>query len=346
MIANNVAVLSILIFLWMQQAALAENITVRFKENPVCESSVVRLADLVSVSGDLSGLDRILSAPLSPAPAVGATQVWHSRDILQHMQLRGVPSRIIAWDGQTRAQVQRKQESLINVDHRMSPAFVDDRLLKVAQSHVSRALADFITLQTGERVAWDIDVTIDQQFTRALQNKRNILAIGGGSKDIVGPQEFLLDIKGTDGTPRRVKVAAVVRTPEMVVVASRPLRRDEVLTEEALKMKVLPRGKLAGQNYFTDYAALLGQQMRRGLSTGLPITDAIIGPPVVITRSQLVTIECSSGAIVVKTSGKALASGAVGDLIEVEMPGRIRATGSVVDSMTVRVAASGSHVYR
>lgn len=346
MIPKNVAVLSSLVLLSVQQSALAENITVRFKENPICQSSVVKLADLVSVSGELSGLDRILAAPLSPAPAMGTTQVWHARDIMQHMQLRGVPGRSIDWDGLTRIQIQRKQQALVDIDHRMSPAFVDDRLRKVAQDHVSRALVDFIALQTGERVAWDIDVTLDPQFTRALQNKRNILAIGGGSKNIVGPQEFLLDIKGTNGIPTRTKVAAVVRTPEMVVVAARPLRRDEVLTEEALKLKVLPRGKLAEQQYFTDYGSLLGQQMRRGLSTGLPITDAIVGPPVVITRSQLVTIECSSGAIVVKTSGKALASGAVGDLIEVEMPGRIKATGSIVDSMTVRVAASGGHVYR
>ncbi len=317
-------------------------VTLRFRENPVCESSVVRLSDLVElVGGDETSVQRLWSAPLGPSPRIGAAQSWYASDIVQHLQLRGISAETIRWSGEKRAQIQRKQKALVAVGSKMAPAFVSDRLMAVAQANVERALQEYISLQTGERTQWQITTSFDPQYIKQLQSKHNILAIGGGSPNIIGKQESILELRSQE-KPVRIKIAADIQLPEMVVVASRPLRRDEVITEEALKLKVLPKEKLRGQTYYTDFSQVIGQQLRRGLSTGLPLTDAIIGPPVVISRAQLVTVECASGGIVVKSSAKALSAGAVGDLIEVEMPGKVKAVGSVVDSMTVRVSAAST----
>ncbi|GAB5405410.1 MAG: hypothetical protein Aurels2KO_36410 [Aureliella sp.] len=343
---NSVSVACKLLLLWLPCVVANAEVTLQFRENPVCESSVVRLSDLVElVGGDQSTIERMWSAPLGPSPRVGAAQSWYASDIVQHLQLRGMSAQNIRWSGDKRTQIQRKQKALVSVGRNMAPAFVNDRLLAAAQANVSRALREYISLQTGERTQWQITTSFDPQYTKQLQSRYNILAIGGGSPDIIGKQEFILELRGKEQSTR-IKVTADIQLPEMVVVASRPLRRDEVINAEALKLKVLPKEKLSGKNYYTDFSQVVGLQMRRGLSTGLPLTDSILGPPVVISRAQLVTVECASGGIVVKSSAKALSAGAVGDLIEVEMPGRVKTTGSVVDSMTVRVSAAATRSYR
>jgi flagella basal body P-ring formation protein FlgA len=104
-------------------------------------------------------------------------------------------------------------------------------------------------------------------------------------------------------------------------------------------MKVLHRSARSGNNYFTSIEQVVGKQLRRSLATGLPIDDQMIGEPIVISRAQLITVESVSGGITVSSPGKALSAGAAGELIQVELPGRVKVFGTIVDSNIVRIAA-------
>lgn len=320
------------------QTSLAE-VVLKLRQNARCESSVVTLRDIVEVvGGDEKKVAGVLSATLGPSPRPGAPQRWYKSDIVQHLQARGIDRRVVRWSGPEHTTLTRDPIKMVTYTGNLQPAFVNDRMQRAARLNLSQAIQTYLQQKTGSRTAWEVVVEPDARDVKTLLNRRNILEIGGGDDRIEGPQQFVVRLQNTDRTTRTVKISAEVRPPEMVVVASRALRRDEVLTADALKLAVLPKQKLAGQQYFTRYEDVLGKQLRRSLSTGLPVTEQIIGAPVVVQRMQLVTVECRVGTIVVKSPGKVLSAGAVGELVEVELAGRRRLTGSVVDSMTVRVS--------
>jgi len=328
------------------QSSLAE-VVLKLRENARCESTVVTLRDIVEVvGGDEKKVSGVLGAALGPSPRPGSPQRWYKSDIVQHLQARGIDRRAIRWSGPEHTTLTREPIKMVTYTGNLQPAFVNERMQNAASLNLSQAIQTYLQQVTGSQTQWEVVVQPDAKDVKTLLNRRNILEIGGGSDPIEGPQQFIVRLRNADRTTRTVRVNAEVGPPEMVVVASRPLRRDEVLTAEALKLAVLPKQRLAGQKYFTRLEDVLGKQLRRSLSTGLLVTEQIIGAPVVVERMQLVTVECRVGTIVVKSPGKALSSGAVGELVEVELEGRRRLTGSVVDSMTVRVSPKTAAVGR
>ena len=96
--------------------------------------------------------------------------------------------------------------------------------------------------------------------------------------------------------------------------------------------------------FFSDIKMVIGKQLRRSLSSNQPVTDESLGDPVVVQRGQLVEVESVAGAVVVKTSGKSLNSGAVGELIDVELSennkDRRKLKATVVGTGRVRIAAA------
>lgn len=333
-----------LLVLGFQATANADEITLmRFRTKPVSEQAVVKLGDLVEVTrGSTPDIQSAMQLTLGPAPRVGSAQTWHAQDILQHLELRGIHLDSIQWSGEAQTQLQRIDPKMVNVTEKLLPAFMSQHMVEQAQANVAAAIDEYISLKTGETTQWEIDAEIDFQHVKALNSRRTILSVGGGSESLMGKQTFLLKIK-TDNGPQTIQVKANVELPPMVVVASRPIRRDEVLTAEALKMKSLPRSKLTEGQYFSNFDNLIGKQMRRSLSTGMPVSEEIIGDPVVISRGQLVTVECVSGGIAVSSSAKAITPGAIGELIQVEMVGRQRVSGTVISPLIVRIAAKATN---
>ncbi len=319
-------------------------VTLRFINNPTCSSSVVTLGDLIEIeSGSSSAILRSLDIVLGPAPLVDSgLQTWYSSDVLQHLELRGIHPASIAWSGPDRVGLQRTNKKMVSVADQMSPAYLSERMVNQAHENVAYAIAQYINYRTGETTDWRIQVKVDERMIRQLQSRNSIVSVGGGTENYTGKQDFVLQIKTSSDQGAQIRVQAIVELPEMVIVASRPLRRDEILTADALKFKVLDKSVKVNDKVFTDFTQVIGKQMRRTLSTGLPITESTIGDPIVISRAQIVTVECVSGGITVSTPGKSMGAGAVGELIEVELPGRNRIFGTVIGPMVVRVAAKAT----
>lgn len=318
----------------------AEQIVLRFVENPNTSRAVTRLDDLVEILGGHSpSLEKLLSLPLGPAPRPGQTQSWHSRDVLQHLELRGVHPASIRWSGREQVELQRTEELSTALANTLSPAFVDERIINQASDNVSQAIREYLNLRNGERIDWRIEVKLPVKQAQLLQVRRNIASIGGGTEPWIGEQQFVLQIRNRD-TLMSLPVEAVVQPPAMVVMAARPIRRDEILSADALKYASLPRRQSTSEvNYFTKIEDCLGKQVKRSISTGIPLTDDSIGDPIVVSRNDLVAVESISGAIVVSSSAKSLGSGAVGDLIEIELPSRHRLYATVVGQALVQISA-------
>lgn len=343
-------------------ALAADPITLRLREQPVVEGQVVHVGDLIEVvSGRCQQTDDLLQLPIAPSPREGSPQTWTRADVIQHLELRGLHSKAIRWMGSERTQLRRGKPVESNTNGNkssqtnspqltrvsqtipgriQSPAFIQERAVKQAEMLLSQAITEYVTLKSGDRTAWRISLSVPPEFVPIMQIKTNIVSIGGGKEPWEGNQDFVFEVKDR-GALVAVPIKATLQLPPMIVVSKRALRRDEILSVEDLAYSPIPqRGTTEPSDYFTDMEELVGKQMRRSVATGQPIESPFVGDAVVVTRGEMVEVESVSGDVIVKTSGRASESGAVGDLIGIELlPSRKRINASVTAPMKVRVSA-------
>lgn len=116
-----------------------------------------------------------------------------------------------------------------------------------------------------------------------------------------------------------------------VVVPVRTIRAKEVLSAEDFQVKP---ATIPGA--IDTLADVVGQEARIALYPGRPVRAGDVGPPAVVDRNQLVTLEFLSGNLRIVAEGRALGRGAIGDRIRVmnlasrsTLSGRIKDTGLV-----------------
>ncbi len=346
----------------------AEPITLRLREQPVVEGQVVHVGDLLEiVHGRSQQTDDLLQLPIAPSPREGSPQTWTRADVVQHLELRGLHASAIRWMGSERTQLRRgkpvdgnsfaatsaSSEANPSRVHQtipgrpQSPAFIQERAVKQAEMLLSQAITEYVTLKSGDRVAWKISLSIPPQVVSLMQVKTNIVSIGGGQEPWEGPQDFVFEVKDR-GALIAVPVKAVLQLPPMVVVTKRALRRDEVIRADDLAYNPIPqKGTAAPADYFTDIEKLVGKQVRRSIATGQAIETSFVGDAVVVNRGEMVEVESVAGDVVVTTSGRASESGAVGDLIGVELlPTKKRINAMVTAPKKVRVSAVASRTLK
>ncbi len=335
----------------------ADSICLRFREHPVVEGHVVRAGDIIEiVSGRDDQTDGLMKLPLAPAPREGIEQVWTRADVLQHLELRGMHPSNLRWQGTELVHVRRGkpinsttlvlESQSFTHNHptipgrEFSPAFIQERGVKQAEMLLRQAIVEHIALKSGDRTEWQIELSVPAQHVQSMQTRNNIVAIGGGNAPWEGVQEFVFEIKDR-GALIQIPIKATLKLPPMVVSTTRPMRKDEVITAEALTYSPLPKRSAVGSaEYFTDIDELVGKQLRRSVSTGLAVEATFVGEPLVISRGELIEVESVAGSVVVKTSGRAMESGAIGELIGVELlPSRKRIQATVAGPLKVRIAA-------
>lgn len=120
-----------------------------------------------------------------------------------------------------------------------------------------------------------------------------------------------------DGSARwTVFVPAQVRLFRPVVVASRPLKRNAVVSEPDLLVAEHDVG-LLHQGYLTDATQALGKKLTRSL-----LTDQVIAPrnlelAEVIRKGDQVVIIARTGTVGVRMPGEAMTDGGIGEQISV-----------------------------
>jgi len=134
-----------------------------------------------------------------------------------------------------------------------------------------------------------------------------------GSRDL---GRLTVGVKCTDSKPWSLHVPVTVTVYKDVIVTAKSLSRGELLMESDFKRVKYDMSKLP-TGYIEDPANGVGMELKRRLSTGVPLTTTMLRKPIIIKRGQQVSILASAGGLEVRMSGKALAHGAVGDRIRV-----------------------------
>lgn len=121
------------------------------------------------------------------------------------------------------------------------------------------------------------------------------------------------------GTVEEVTLTAEVARRAVAVVALRQVRRGEVFNAENIGLQEVLLTADTGETLdSTDL--LLGQSAASALREGSVVLTDHVAPDVMVQRGDLVTVVCVSGALVVRSIGRASDNGVKGDIIAVRHP--------------------------
>ncbi len=351
------------------------------KATSECPSNLLMLADLVSIKGSDGLIQQLQDLPLAPAPRLNNDQSWTREDIAKSLALRGVSSEMIHWQGAMECRVKRVEgerkesaqptkpipdvrpagfqqtvhaagqnvqplpaQSNLAIDKsQFTSAFISQGNVTQAERTAVLAIQNYLQTKTASTGNWNISVQVPTEHVNTMMQRNRILGIAGGQPPWDGKQEFTFLLKGPNAE-QSVIIPATVKLPEMVVAATRPLAKGYVLREEDLVWIPMPRGLNYGpDDCFAQTDLLIGQQLRRSMSTQQVIRLSEVGPPTIIHVGDLVGIDVVSGEVIVKTNGRAVESGAIDDVIQVEVqPQRKRVLARVTGDRTVEVISNGT----
>ncbi|MBP0483342.1 flagellar basal body P-ring formation chaperone FlgA [Sagittula salina] len=118
------------------------------------------------------------------------------------------------------------------------------------------------------------------------------------------------------------------------VVATRPLRPQQIITAEAVQLDgaVVPGA-------YTALDQVIGQEAQYAVYPGRPLMIGAVGEPALIDRNQLVELVYTHGGLRIITEGRALGRGAAGDRIRVmNTSSRTAVFGTISENGTILVA--------
>jgi flagella basal body P-ring formation protein FlgA len=117
--------------------------------------------------------------------------------------------------------------------------------------------------------------------------------------------------------PWRMFLPVSVEISGKGLVAARPLARGERLTAGALKWEAV-RLNATRRSPIREEDQLVGMEMRRGVNAGTVFTADLLTAPEAVARGDHVVITAEAGGFSVRSRGKALSSGGIGEQVTVE----------------------------
>nr|MDJ0927308.1 flagellar basal body P-ring formation chaperone FlgA [Gammaproteobacteria bacterium] len=139
------------------------------------------------------------------------------------------------------------------------------------------------------------------------------------------------EVRCRGGQPWKLYVPVRLAVFQPVVIATRALPRDSLLTGDDISLAEADIGGL-DYGFLSDPANAIGHRLRRPLAAGDVLTPANLETPALIQRGQRVTLEARSGGLTVRMAGVAKADGIRGQIIEVENLGSGRDVQAIVRS--------------
>ena len=129
-----------------------------------------------------------------------------------------------------------------------------------------------------------------------------------------------------------------MQKPALLLVAiallALPAAADPVRANRTLRVgEIVAAADLSG-----PAAPMVGLEVRRAVYAGHPVGMADLGPPTLVRRNEVVTMNFTSGGIDLRAEGRALGDGGAGEVVEVmNLTSRRTVRATIVGSRTVEV---------
>lgn len=247
--------------------------------------------------GDLfDGLDRYQSRVVARAPAPGSTQVFGARRLLRLARTYGV-------------------------DWRPASRYDRATITRSSRSVGVEQIRDL--LRDARFMAGDgddlVDILIEGVTARAHlpREATGPLAITEFSQDsMTGQFSAVLTTEGPEIPGGRLTLNGRFVTLVELPVAGRRIGAGQRLKARDLTIRRLPAEQVA-RDAVLDAGELIGMVARRSLESGKPIALGSVEPPILVPRNSGVVISLTLPNMTLTAQGRALESGARGDMIRV-----------------------------
>jgi flagellar basal body P-ring formation protein FlgA len=293
MIRTTLATISALLVLALPARAADDFIaTPTLRASITVTSDVVRVGDLIDNAGSAALIPVYRSPDLGTTGALPVAQVLA---VLRAKQVIGVMTGDIK-----EVQVTRLARTLANKDLETAVASALERRFGLGD-------AANITVTFDRGIA---DMRLDASNTGVLQPVATRYDARSGRFDIA----FEIN---NDNNPAPTKLRFTGNAIETVEVAvlTRDIDRADLLKSSDVAVERRPKAEVTGEAASRDRT--LGMQLRRPMRAGMPIRVADIVKPEFVQRDQNVTVIYQVPGIYLTTRGKAIESGAEGDIISV-----------------------------
>ncbi len=203
-------------------------------------------------------------------------------------------------------------------ESRFTAAFVSPALISQAENVARSAIGSYLQTKTDSTAEFRIQPVVPPEHAKILAMRRQIVGIAGGTPPYEGEQQFELLVKTAIGE-EKIPIRATVQLPDLVLVAAKPLRKGQLVRSDDLVYLPLPKSaNVDSDQCFIRMEELVGQELKRAMSTHQVIRRNEVGTPVLVRAGDLIKIEVVRGGVVIETNGKAIESGGLDDLIQVE----------------------------
>ncbi|WP_438970323.1 flagellar basal body P-ring formation chaperone FlgA [Methylophaga sp.] len=160
-----------------------------------------------------------------------------------------------------------------------------------------------------------------QECDKSLQAFSNTVSNTIGNRTV--------GVKCTSPTEWTVYVPVKVKVMQPVVVASRPLARNQNLTNADIKLELMDIGELR-QGFIQSTEKVLGQQLKYPLSMGMVLPPRGLKLEKVVRRGEQIILVASAGSMEVRMNGTAMEDASVGEKVKVKNSSSKRVVEGVV----------------
>lgn len=262
------------------------------KAQAVVAGAIVRIRDLVDNAGVVADI-AIFRAP-DPGET-GAVETARVIEAIRPYKLVGIDTRGLAEVSVTRS----------------------SRTISTAQ--LERRIAAAIARRPGVGAADDLAITFDRDV-RALEvdiSAPEALHVARLTFDPASRRfDVSLALPGPAERPATLRYTGVAVETARVVVPLRAVGRGELIRESDVSVERRPKAE-SGDGAASHMEAVVGMAAKRPLRAGQPVRAADLMRPEVVRQNEAVTITYERPGIVLSIRGKALESGAEGDVINV-----------------------------
>ena len=298
--------------------------------SPALKHSITVSSDIVRIGDFIDNAGAAAQIPIFRAPDLGTTGSVPAQRVLEAARAHNVLG--VDTNGISEVTVTHASRAITAKD-------VQERIAQaIAGQHgVSGTGELMVKLEREMRT-----IHVEPTATTPLQIARLSHDARSGYFDIT------LELPGSAiarGLPLRFTGTAV-ETVETAKLA-RPLARGEIVQRSDLVMERRPKAEM-GSDFFGDAGQLIGLSVRRAMRAGQILRQTDLAKPELVQRNETVTLIFEVPGIMLTSRGKALESGAEGDVVNVlnaqskrTVQGTVTGSGTVtVISRTPRIVAN------
>jgi flagella basal body P-ring formation protein FlgA len=286
------------------------------RANVTVTSDVVRIGDVIDNAGVAAQI------AIYRAPDLGTTGTLPTAQVLTALrahQVIGVETKDI------------KQVSVTRLARTVEAKEIEQDIAHALEHHGGLGDAANLTLTFDRDLQ---DVQLDASNSGAMQPVATRFEPRSGRFDVTFE---VVDDSGTAATRLRFTGTAI-ETVEAAVL-TRNVERNDILKSSDVVLERRPKADVGGDAAGRNHS--VGMQMRHPMRSGQPLRSADLVKPDLVQRDQEVTVIYQSAGLYLTTRGKALDSGAEGDLVNVLNPQTKRTLSGTVSAraqVTIQIA--------